>query len=159
MSHPCEQYSAPPLRPGCFLELRSAEIGKEGLLPSLGREVPIACAGFVVVAGGIRDGGAAPIIHAHLQQSAVGNLDPGSCGAAFELATGERRARRGAPEMPDAIGPLADIEDDGVARRVVRDRHGLEAVAGKPGLADIKPAAELAGVIVQDDVVAVNAAG
>jgi len=91
-------------------------IGKGRLLPLVRWEIPIAGAGFVVVAaGGVADSGVAPIIHAHLQQGAAGDSDAGFDGASFEVAGREGGAGGGAPEMPDAVGIFADAEDYGAA--------------------------------------------
>src|SRR6266700_5669964 len=43
-------------------------VGKDSFLPSIGWEIPITCAGFVVVsAAAVTDCGIAPVIHADLQ--------------------------------------------------------------------------------------------
>ena len=55
--------------------------------------------------------GVAPIVHAHLQQGPLRNFDAGFDGAAFEAPGWQRGSGRGAPEMPDAVGALADFED------------------------------------------------
>jgi hypothetical protein len=70
------------------LELRASNVREGGFLPLVGREVPVAGTGFVVVsAGSVRDGRSSPIIHAYLQERSLRNLDPGFDGAAFETST------------------------------------------------------------------------
>src|SRR5207248_7692029 len=50
-------------------------VGEDGLLPFIRREIPIASAGFVIVAAGAVGGrGIAPIVHAYLEEGATRNF-------------------------------------------------------------------------------------
>src|SRR5581483_8778694 len=140
------------------LELWAANVRENRFLPARRAEIPVAGSGFVVIAGSIGDRWTAPVIHTHLQQGAVGYFHPRFRGAAFEPAGRQRGTRRGAPEMPDSVGPLANVEDDGVIHGVVGHRHEFGVVARKPGAAKIKSAAKVTHVVVQDDVVSIDAA-
>src|SRR5271169_1606267 len=89
---------------GDWLELRPSDVGEGGFLPLLGREIPVAGAGFVVVSSqAVGSGRSAPIVHPHLQQGSRRNLDASFDGAAFEVARWQRSSGRCTPEMPDAI--------------------------------------------------------
>jgi len=110
-------------------------IRERGFLPIFRGEVPIAGAGFVIVAAGaVSNGGVAPIIHAHLQKGSARDSDAGLYGAAFEMACGECGAGGRAPEMPDAVGVLADSENYRFAIFRIRQREGIVDVGGEPGM-------------------------
>jgi hypothetical protein len=100
---------------------RPADVGEGGFLPYLGRQVPVAGPGFVVV--GIRsapgDGGIAPIVHAELQEGSWPDADAGFGAAAFEFARGNCGAGPREARSADAVGALANIKNDDEARAIV----------------------------------------
>ncbi len=119
----------------------------------------MAGARFVIVpARLVRDSRRTPIIHAHLPQGPGRNPDPGSDGAAFEVAQRQRGTRRRAPEMPNPIGALSHAQHRSVVCRIISQRHGIVLVGGKPWRAHIKPTAYLAAVLIKDNFSAVNLA-
>jgi len=60
--------------------------------------------------------------------------------------------------MPDAIGPLTDSEHDELIYEVTGHGHEFRLVATEPGIAAIEAAAEVAAVVVEDDISAIGAA-
>jgi hypothetical protein len=76
--------------------------------------------------------------------------------------------------MPDSVGTLSNAEHNGVVRLIILGTvifwtivfwtivgygHGLMLIGAEPGLATVEATANVAAIIVEDDVFAVNAAG
>ncbi len=61
--------------------------------------------------------------------------------------------------MPHAIGALSDGKDDSMTPQVVNKGKGSVLVSGKPRLALVQPSAQHSGVVIQDDVFTIDAAG
>ena len=142
-----------------LLELRSADVGERYFLP-LGRgEIPIASAGFVIVpAGAVRNSRREPVVHSHLQQCTGRNSDPGSNRTALESAQGQCSARRWAPEMPNAISALSHTQHRRVRCGIKVQGHGIMCVRAKPWLAPVESSLNLAAVIIEDNLFAVDPA-
>src|SRR5450432_1152056 len=64
-----------------------------------------------------------------------------------------------APKMPDAVGILADTEDDGFAIFRMSQREGIVGVGAEPGVAAIEASADGGVVVVDNDVFAIDPAG
>jgi len=129
-------------------------------LPLAGREIPIAGAGFMIVAAGaVLDRGIVPVIEADLQHCTPGNLCPHTDGTAFEMTDGNRGAGRIRPEVPDAVWVLADTENHRTVVFRVGQRHGIVSVGAKPRKAAIKAAPDIARVVVEYHVLPVNMTG
>src|SRR5450755_111858 len=142
------------------LELRAADIGERGFLPDRRRKVPAADAGFAIISAcSVRDGSRTPIVEAQLQQGSGRNLHSRGGSAAFEPPRGQRRARRRAPEMPDLIAALSHAESYSVIVRVVSQRNGIMGVVREPGLALVEATPHLADVVIEDNFLAIDAAG
>ena len=133
-------------------------ICEDGLLPIVRGEIPVAGAGFVVVAAGaVSDGWVAPVTHAHLQQGSAGDFYLGLYRAAFEMAGRESGAGGCAPEMPDSVGILADAEDYGAA--VFMYIRGGWDLGAEPGVTAVKASANVAAIVIQDEGFSIYGAG
>ena len=61
--------------------------------------------------------------------------------------------------MPDFIGPLTDMQDDRAARTIIIEWYGLMIVDPEPGITAKKPATNSALVFVENEILAISAAG
>jgi len=61
--------------------------------------------------------------------------------------------------MPDTVGAGSDPENYRATTLGVDDRHGIVDIGAKPGVAAVETSANVAAVVVQDDVFSICAAG
>ncbi len=124
------------------LELRAADIGEGGILPDGRWKIPTAGAGFAIVSTCSElDGRGTPVIESYLQKGPGRNFYAGAGGATFQLAGGQCRAGRRAPEMPDPVASLSHAEHHSLTLQIVSQGNGIVCVGREPGLTLVKASA------------------
>lgn len=137
-----------------------SDIRERGFLPLIAREVPIACTRFVIVsAGAISHGRVAPVVHSNLQQCARRKSGADHYRTAFKMTGRKRCPRRRSPEMPDLLGELPHAQNYHAVIFGICEWNRKVRIGAEPGTTEVKASANIAAIIIQDNIFPIDFAG